>query len=180
MNAKRFLLLVPSLLLPYLALGALDVIFIDHHIIGDLFNGDAFLFLFCFLGICAVAFCLTVIAVALGLVKGWDATYLAKTVMIIKCVQIPAYIAIFVLSVMLFMSLLTIPFVLLLACIDACCIVMTGLMGSVSAVNAYRQGKCSKGTMIWTGISSYLYCVDVVMAIVFYVQLKKKTAQRCD
>lgn len=179
MNKKRIWLVIPSVILPYAVLAVLTLIFGLGHMDSDSFGtvfGTALVFglLVGFLCLCALAATLNIICFICGLCKKWDSLSLAKTVMIIKLVQIPAYILIFVLGVMLAITIFTYPIAFLLIIFDCFSLYLSGLIFILSAINSVRQGKFSTRNIIFVIILQFIFCADVLASVIFYFKLKKR------
>lgn len=175
-----FWLTVPTVMLPYLALFALASIFFStrlpffEFIMDSVFGGNALNLLAAVLIYCILAASLSIIYFAAGLRKEWDALLLAKSAMIVKLIQVPAYVFIFALGVVFLITLFTIPFSVALFLIDCLTLVLTGLMTVSAVINAIRQGAFKSKEVIWIIILQLVFCADVVSTIVFYNLLKKR------
>ena len=179
MTVKRFLLLLPSLLIPYIAILTIAIIFFASDvpsakaIMENVFQGNALLLsAAAFILILAAAAC-TVIAFALSMAQKWDPLSLAKTVMIIKLLQIPAFVLIFVVSILFMLTIFTIPFALVLFLVDYIALISTGLLNISAIVTGARNGDVSFRKNIWVAILQFVFCADVVASVIFYINLKK-------
>lgn len=93
--------------------------------------------------------------------------------MIIKLVHIPAFIFHFVVGV--FSSLLSvwgIGFVIAVVVIDLLTIIISGTYSVITIVTIYKQKKVSLKEAIICAICSYIYCVDIVVAIYLNVKVR--------
>ena len=108
-------------------------------------------------------------------VKGnYNAIELVKMNMIIKLVHIPAYIIHFLLGMLgLLASVWGIGFILWAITIDLVTIGLTGMVGVSASVCCKKEGILSKSMSWLYAFSSFIYCVDVISAIVFFVKVKK-------
>ena len=107
---KRFLLLMPVMIQPYILLFALYSIFINQYIVERFFGGNGLWLLFVIFVTIVISFICTLEYMPLCLAKGWGARQTAFFNMLIKLVQIPAYLAIFVLGVLFFLTIFTYAF----------------------------------------------------------------------
>ena len=99
----------------------------------------------------------------------------AKMNMITKCVQIPAYIMHFVFGVLGFcMGLWGIGLLLWAIFIDLVTICFTGINSIGCTVRMCKDEIFSKCVCVFMGIGSFVYCVDIVIAIVYFVKARKK------
>ena len=103
----------------------------------------------------AAAFVAALIAAVRNAVRGLT----AKQNLTIKCVQIPAYAMNFAIAIIgVMMSVFGLP---MIAWAIGC------------GRTLYKEGKIDRTAAIWTTIGSFAYCVDVVIAIVWYCKGKK-------
>lgn len=92
--------------------------------------------------------------------------------MITKLIQIPSYIVIFVLGVLLTITIFTFAFSILMFFFDYLTLIMTGLINSAAVINASRKKAVSFGKNIWIIILQFVFCADVVASIIFYIKIK--------
>lgn len=93
---------------------------------------------------------------AVCLAKGWGARQTAFFNMLIKLVQIPAYLAIFVLGVLfsLQFSLMLFCFFVLFDCIT---IFLTGLVGLTANLRLYKERKCSGSFAALNSVCQFVF-----------------------
>lgn len=94
--------------------------------------------------------------------------------MVVKLIQIPAYLAIFVLGVLFFISIFTYVFSIFFILYDAAAILLTGLIGVAAVIRAHAEGRATDAFAVINGILQFIFCVDVVSSIVVYVRARKK------
>lgn len=98
----------------------------------------------------------------------------AKQNLTIKCVQIPAYVLNFAIAIIgVMMSVFGLPMIAWAIAIDFLSIVLTGVSAIGCGRTLYKEGKIDRTSAIWTTIGSFVYCADVVIAIVWYCKGKK-------
>lgn len=94
----------------------------------------------------------------------------AKMNLIIKALQIPAYVFHFILGVLgAFASVWGIGFIIVAVCVDLLTIILTGINSIGCTRKLKKDGVITKGWAILAGIGSFIYCIDVVIAIVYVV-----------
>lgn len=99
----------------------------------------------------------------------------ARMNLIIKGIQIPAYIMHFILGFIgLAMSVWGIGIVLWALLIDLLTILLTGISSIGCSIRMRKEGILSTAAAILMGIGCFIYCVDVVIAIVYVVKARKK------
>lgn len=96
---------------------------------------------------------------------------------IIKCIQIPAYVLNFVLGVALFFTAILIPIVLVVILFDVASISLSGLYSVFCLLKAKKEGRLSAGSAMLFGVLHFIFCIDVIAAIVLAVTQNKKDAQ---
>lgn len=179
MTKKRCWMIIPAVLLPYLGLFTLATIFFSSKlpffafIVEFAFHNNGLNLIAALLLCCALATVLSIICFAASIRKRWDALSLAKCAMIVKLIQVPAYILIFASGVFLLITIFTIPFSIGLFLLDCLCLFLSGLLVASASINAVRQGLCEPKEIIWVIILQFVFCADVISSIVFYRKLKR-------
>ncbi len=179
MTKKNFWMVIPILLLPYLALFTLATVFLStkidffRYIMKDVFGSNALYLIGTFILFCILATILGIICFAFSIYNKWDALSLAKTVMIIKLIQIPAYVLIFALGVFLAITIFAFPLSIGLFLFDCFSLFLTGALVVSAAINSIKQGLFKLKDILWVMILQFFFCADVISSIIFYVKLKK-------
>lgn len=180
MNKKRIWYIIPAALLPYAALLVLATIFFStrHRIFGfiveEIFQGNIWFLLAAFFLFCLLSTALSTICFVKSIREKWDPLSLAKYAMITKLIQIPAYILIYILGVLLFISIFTFAFSIGLFLLDCLAVVLTGLLTIAAAINAIRWDIFRTKEVLWIIILQFIFCADVAASIVLYRKLKKR------
>ena len=180
MNAKRFLLLLPTLLMPYFAIASLFIIFfstknqIANYIMESVFKGNALLLLVLFAITVILSVILSCICSFVSIKNKWEPLAFSKTVMIIKLIQIPAFIIIFILSLAFMLTIFTIPFAIALFFLDVLALLSTGFLNIAAIITASRNGAVSFKDNLGLAVLQFVFCADVVASVIFYIRLKKK------
>lgn len=178
MNKKSVWMAIPILLLPYLALLTLATIFLStdgsffNWVMENVFRSNALYLIAAFLIYCLLVTVLSVIYFIVSIYKKWDALSQAKLFMMIKLLQIPSYVLIFALGVVLSITIFTFPFSIALMLLDSLTLFLTGLGVASAVINAIRQNIFKSKEIIWVMIAQFIFCLDVVAAIIFYRKLK--------
>jgi len=180
MHKKSAWATITTILLPYLVLFALALIFLSgdirifEWIMEYVFWGNGLLLIAVLLLYCVFVGILNVTCLLSHMRQRKDALLLAKTAVKIKLLQIPAYILIFILGVVMIITIFTIPFSIGLFLFDCVCLCMSGLWTVCAAVQAMRQGICKPQEAFLFIALQFIFCVDVISSIVFYILLKKR------
>ena len=178
MNKKLFALSIPIVLAPYLALFTLATIFFStklpffQWIMEVVFHGNAWYLIAALLIFCVVVVAWAGVISFVSVHKKWDALAVAKTAMIVKLAQIPAYVAIFALGVVLMLGIFTIPFALGLFVLDCLFVFMTGLLVISAVVITIRNDHFTFSDLWWVLLLQFVFCGDVIAAILLYRKLR--------
>ena len=122
MNKKTIWFVIPTILLPYLSIFVLFTVFFCTRyfpftfIMEDIFQGNIWSLLAVFSLYCLLSAVFSIVYFIRSIRQNGDPLLLAKQAMVIKLVQIPAFICIFILAVLLVVGIFTyvISFVLFL------------------------------------------------------------------
>lgn len=178
MNKKRIWLIIPSFFLPYLILLTLATMFsvenpIFEFVMKYLFNNNGLLLIAFTLLFVLFASVLSIICFILSLQKKWDPLSLAKSVMIIKLLQIPAYIVIFILGAVFLLTIFTYAITFFLFLFDCISLILTGLITISAIINAMHQQLIDKSESILFIILQFFFVADVVSSVILYFTLLK-------
>lgn len=180
MNKKRIWLLVPTLALPYFVLCAFTItLFSTKHplcryIMERIFAGNGLLLIATILTFSLLAAVLSVTCFIISIRKQWDALPLAYTAMIMKLLQIPAYVVIFILGVVLLTTIMAIPISFSLFLLDCLTLVLTGLLTTAAAVLALRKQTITRKEFGLLVALQLVFCADIIASILLYTILKKR------
>lgn len=106
----------------------------------------------------------------------YGASGLSKLNMTVKLVQIPAYIIHFALALIGFlMSVWGIPVIIWAIVIDFVSISLSGIVGVAASIAGRKESALTTAQSVWFAIGGFVYCVDVAIAIVMRVIVKRKT-----
>ncbi|MBO4456549.1 MAG: hypothetical protein J5802_02385 [Butyrivibrio sp.] len=103
-----------------------------------------------------------------------EAVSLAKLQMILRLVQIPAYIVIFLLGVILVFTFFGLVMAMILAVIDGISIALTGTASIAVYAHLLKNNLITKKQFIGYSILSYIYVLDVIASILCYTNVKRK------
>ncbi len=179
MNKKLFIISIPMVLVPYLALFTLAAILFSTRIpffiylMESVFDSNALCLIAAFLLYCMLTCALSIVCFFVSIYRKWDAISLAKAAMIMKLAQIPAYVLIFVSGFILMATIFTMPFSIGLFMINCLSVFMTGLFVISSAIIEIRNNTFTRKEIIWVILLQFVFCADVISSIVFYIKLKK-------
>lgn len=101
--------------------------------------------------------------------KHWAARELALANMLIKLVHIPAYIVWFAAGILFFLFMGA----LLAFFMDILAISLSGLVGLAAALNCWKEGRLPRGKAILYSVFQFVFCVDVIGAVLLYRRARK-------
>lgn len=172
-KCKKLILLLPGAIFPYSLVFALYCISTGF-LMESVFCGDAFVLLFGILGLFVVAMICNVIFLAFSILRKWDANKISFANMLIKLIQIPAYVLIFISGIAFSLTLFTVAFSIFFVIFDCLAIGLTGLIGVSSVARCYAEGKTSKCFSIVNGFLQFVFCIDIVSAVMVFMKSKSE------
>lgn len=173
----KYLKMIPVIIYPYIYVLILAIFLLFAGILPEDYTDVALIGLLIVAVIYNLYSFIIVIVNAVQAAKGiMTARQAARMNLIIKCVQIPAYIMHFILGFIgLAMSVWGIGFLLWAVLIDLLTILLTGISSIGCSVRMRKEGLVSLPGAIFMGVGCFIYCVDVVIAIVYVVKARKKS-----
>lgn len=169
---RKYIPLMTAAIFPYLVLLGIFCCF-SNFLMERVFRNNAYLLLLCLLMIWVGSFLLVTGICTVGAGKRWTALELAKANMVVKLVQIPAYVLIFLMGLACTITIFTIGFTVVFFFLDCLSIVLTGLIGLGAAKLGCREGILSKKETLLYGVLPFLFCLDVICAIVLFRKVKR-------
>ena len=168
------LIMLPVMFYPYIYMICVVTFYYINDVASELYE-EASLGMFIFAIICNLYVLIVVIVNLIRAIKGkWNAIELVKLNMIIKLVHVPAFVFHFLLGMAgLVASVWGIGFIMWAVLIDLLTIGLTGMIGLSASVSCRKEGMLTNPMAFLYAVLSYIYCVDVISAIAFYVKLRK-------
>ena len=173
-------LLMPAILLPYITLLLAAILFLSPHspafefIMVHVFQENALFILAALLVFCLIALSCSITHFILSIRNKWNPASLAKCAMVIKWIQIPAYLVIFVLGLLLAITIFTTAIAAVFVLVDCLTLLLTGMITISAAVIGVRQGIFTKKYVIWIILLQFIFCADVLAATVLYLKAGNK------
>ena len=155
MRFLKWLLLLPVVVFPY------SFFFVPDHPSGNGWIRPGRLWLVGL--VCALAL------IVLSLWGGWRARSMAMASMMVKLLQIPAYVIWFLIGVILIVFLG--PILTLL--VDTMAIALSGLVGLAAVVRCKQEGVLTGKQAVLYGVLQFVFCADVISAIILYRKTKE-------
>lgn len=98
----------------------------------------------------------------------WTSQELCKTNMIVKLLQVPAYLFIFIVGLVCTVMIFTIGISFALVLLDIFSIGMTGLFACTAFHALKKEQKISGKMQLLYSLASFLFCADIVIALIGY------------
>ena len=97
-----------------------------------------------------------------------DIKYLVKSNMMVKLIQIPAYIVIFIIGIICLFTIFTFGLSLALVLLDFAALFMSGIYAVTCYKKLENKNIISRKEFIIYSLLSFVYCADVVVSIMAY------------
>jgi len=174
---KKYFLMIPLMIFPYAYLiwliyinfwgGTFDLLFGSQGA-GNIWVGVAAIYLIYTI---FITFYNTVVS-GRGKYTAYEA---AQINLLVKSVQVPAYIFHFILGMMAFyMGLWGIGAIMVAVSVDLVTILLTGISSIGCSIRMRKEKIINTPAAILMGIGCFLYCVDVVIAVVYFFKARKR------
>ncbi len=98
----------------------------------------------------------------------WSAQELCRTNLLVKLLQIPAYLFIFVVGLLCALMIFTIGISFVFVLLDIFTIGMTGLFACSAFYVLKKEQKISGKMQLFYSLASFLFCADIVIAVIGY------------
>lgn len=181
---KKYIGLIPGMLYPYAYM--LFIVFIgifiltSYAIYGEEMTDK--LIDIVFVGVITGYHILVIIATIYSAVmitgKKYTAYEAAETNMLMKCIHIPAYVLHFIIGfVGALMGVFGLGFLLFAIIMDILTIAVSGIYSCGCMVKLRKKKVLTTGKAILAGIGSFIYCVDVGLAIYLFLQCRKQKGE---
>ncbi|MGM9969430.1 MAG: hypothetical protein ACI35S_03435 [Anaeroplasma sp.] len=179
-NIWKHLKMLPVIIYPYLYMVAFLIILIVGIIEDNITHDSEYTMLAMVLTILlalvvtVVCFIISVINSIRSSLNSYGVYYPTRMNLIIKCIQIPAYIINFIVGMIgILMSLWGIGFIALAVVVDFLTITITGTNNIGTCINACKNNYLTKGKAWLFVFLSYIYVIDVIVAIYLFFKVRK-------
>lgn len=174
---KKYVPSILTALFPYSVLFALYCMF-SGFLMHSGFQNNGFLLLLAVILFWVVSLGGAVATCVMSLTQKWDSYELARANMILKLIPVPAYILIFLIGCAFLITIFTFAISIILMLLDGMAIALSGLVGVAAVKRNHSDGILSTGEMVAHGILQFVFCADVVSAIVVFCKAKRAKKQR--
>lgn len=168
---KKILPFIFIILFPY------DIVFLiaslwNQHLMELVFHNNFYIGLLS-LGILGIiAFVSVILLCVNNFAAKLDVVEAAKINMIVKIIPIPAYLFIFVIGFLCLITIFTVGISFILLILDGVSIIFSGLIGVFVVRRCYADGILTRTEMVIHGILQFIFCLDIVSAIIVYRKVK--------
>lgn len=178
---KKYLLLTPLALFPYLILLSMYLIFFQYELLAYIehlliMEGFYIPIVFIILGMLLFLWLLSFVFLFVfshccskqenGLLE------LARSNLVVKLIHIPAYLIIFILGIICLITVFTIGFSLAFIIFDCMTIFLTGMLGLCAILRGRSHGLFYGKRTIFFAVLQFLFCLDIVGAILLYRKVR--------
>ena len=162
------------IIFPYLILFTVYLMFFGHNIIEKVFFNNGFYLILALIFFYVIALISAFVFFIKNILSKKYSENILKINMIIKILHIPAYILIFLMGVISFITIFTIGFSIAFIILDMLTIFMTGLIGLSGIIIGFKEKKISIKNAIIFSIFQFIFCIDVFSSIIIYKKIKKE------
>lgn len=179
---KKYLLAIPVMLFPYSLIAAMCCLY-SPMIMERVFMNNGYLLILSvvFFGFVAAVFSLSTGLLVLLKKKpdgAGGALGAARLNMVIKLVQIPAYLVIFLLGLVFSLTIFGIGFVIFFFFIDCVSIAMSGFIGVAAVVRSYAAGFVTLKRGVLLAALQFMFVADIVCCIVLFVSSQRACREK--
>lgn len=174
---KKYIPSILAAIFPYSILFALYCMF-SGFLMHSVFQSNGFLLLLAVLLFWVVSLGCAVATCVMSLARKWDSYELARANMILKLIPVPAYILIFLIGCAFLITIFTFAISVILMLLDGMAIVLSGLIGVAAVKRNHSDKILSTKEMVVHGILQFVFCADVVSAIVVFYKARRAKKQR--
>ena len=170
---KKLLPYTFIILFPY-AVGFLISSIFQPVLMEHIFHNNIYLGVLYLFGLWLIAFISAVIICIWNMVNKKNAVESARMNMIIKLVQIPAYLFIFATGLVCMITIFTMGISFVLMLLDCASILLSGLVGVSAVKRNHDVGILSGNEMILHGILQFIFFADIISSIMVFRKSKAK------
>lgn len=102
-----------------------------------------------------------------------DAGDIVKLHFIVKIIQVPAYVLIFIVGLMCMITIFTIGITIVLMLLDMFSVVLTGIYGLAAFQKMKKEETIDQTTQVIWSVGSFVLCVDVAIAVMAFLKEKR-------
>jgi hypothetical protein len=166
-EVKKIILSIPIILFPYSVLAIMYCIF-SGFLMETVFQNNVLYYIAVIMISGFISLLMSVSMTIVSYVEKWSASEMARINMVIKLAQIPAYVIIFVLGALFLLTIFTFGFTAVFIFVDIFSIFLSGLIGIVASRKNYTCGKLSTNEWIIHSILQFVFCADIISAIIIF------------
>lgn len=134
----------------------------------NFFSNNVFIPLFLLLIFGILMYIINILFLLQARQERWSALELARTNMIVKLIQIPAYVFIFIVGLLCMVMIFTMGITFIFVLLDVFSVGMTGLSAAAVFYKLRKEQLLSVKMQIVYSMASFVFCADVMAAILGY------------
>jgi len=165
------LILFFPMIFPYFTLFALFCIFTNTFMETLFYNNGIFL-MFLLIIAYIIAFICSIIFLIKNIKLKVDSKKILHINMIIKLIQIPAYLLIFLIGLLCLITIFTMGIIFILIIFNCMAIFLTGLIGLCGIIRGFFEKKLKLKYSVINAILQFIFCIDIISCIVTYRKIK--------
>lgn len=170
---KAYRKLITIIIFPYFIIFTLLYLFIGTSLI-QTYGDEIFIVLLCLLIVLYISAFISATLVFISSIKNKTmAVEILRLNMIIKLAHILAYILIFLIGLMCMITIFTYGITIILVILDFLTILLSGIIGVAGVIRSVKERKLELSKAIIHGVLQFIYCADVISAIILYSKIKK-------
>ena len=174
---KKYFLMIPLMLFPYAYLIWMIYMYFSSGVMDKIFGYQTAAYIWlCIAALYLIYIIFIVFYNTIVSARGTYSAYQAAQInLLVKGVQVPAYIFHLVLGMMgSVMSVWGIGIIMVAVVVDLITILLTGISSIGCSIRMKKEKVLNTPVSILMGIGCFIYCADVVIAIVYFTMAKKR------
>lgn len=174
---KKILKYIFIILFPYFVVFLICSLF-NKSLMKSIYHNNFYTGLLYLFAFWLAAFISAIIISVNNLMNKADAVETAKINMVVKLVQIPAYLFIFVAGLVCLLTIFTFAITFVLVILDCASIILSGLIGISAVRRSYADEVLSKSEMVIYSILQFVFCFDVISSVIVFRKTKAKNTTK--
>jgi len=141
------------------------------------YNNSLFILLYLIIIYIAALICTTIFFIR-NILLHRDFIEILKINMIVKIIQIPAYIVLFLLGMLFLITIFTMGISVVLLVFNGMAIFLTGLIGLSGIIRCFFEKKLSLKNTVMYAIFQFIFVIDVIFCIIIYRKMRGQNGKR--
>lgn len=168
---KKFIPAIVVVIFPYSILFVIYCIF-SGFLMKTVFDNNVYLCLLFLIALWVLSLICAILICVISRVQRWDSFEVVRISMLIKLIQIPAYVLIFLIGSVCLFTIFTFAISFVLMLLDCMAILLSGLIGISAVKRSHTEGVLSTKELFIHGILQFIFCADVVSSVIVFRKTK--------